>query len=192
VDDHPRPITLDPAQQALFAIPDPDPGTGYGFRGPVAAGAARITYRQLDYWARTGLVEPSIRSACGSGTTRLYSFRDILVLQVVKRLLETGLGLPSIRAAVATLRDRGAADLAGITLMSDGVSVYECTSDDDVVDLVRGGQGVFGIAIGAVWSDVQGFLEEIPAEAAWSEPEALEAQSDEQSDRPARWLRPVG
>lgn len=191
MDDHPRPVTFDPAQQALFAIPDPDPGMGYGFRGPVAAGAARITYRQLDYWARTGLVEPSIRAAGGSGTTRLYSFRDILVLQVVKRLLETGVGLPSIRAAVATLRDRGAADLAGITLMSDGVSVYECTSDDDVVDLVRGGQGVFGIAIGAVWSDVQGFLEAVPAERAWSGSDESD-ESDDMGQRPARWLRPVG
>jgi DNA-binding transcriptional MerR regulator len=164
VEDRPRPLTIDPAQQALFAIPDADPASGVGYRGPVAAGAARVTYRQLDYWARTGLVEPSIRVAGGSGTARLYSFRDILVLQVVKRLLETGVSLQSIRAAVVTLRGRGAADLAGITLMSDGISVYECTSDDDVVDLVRGGQGVFGIAIGAVWSDVRGFLESVPSE----------------------------
>ena len=58
--------------------------------------------------------------------------------------LETGVSLASIRAAIGTLRDRGADDLAAITLMSDGVTVYECTSDDEVVDLVRGGQGVFG------------------------------------------------
>lgn len=172
MEDRPRPLTIDPAQQALFAIPDPDPASGVGYRGPVAAGAARITYRQLDYWARTGLVEPSVRVASGSGTARLYSFRDILVLQVVKRLLETGVSLQSIRAAVVTLRGRGADDLAGITLMSDGLSVYECTSDDDVVDLVRGGQGVFGIAIGAVWSDVRGFLESVPSEPADAPDEA--------------------
>jgi DNA-binding transcriptional MerR regulator len=164
-------VTIDPAQQELFAIPDPDPGTGVGYRGPVAAGAARITYRQLDYWARTGLVEPSIRTASGSGTARLYSFRDILVLQVVKRLLDSGVSLQNVRAAVRTLRGRGAEDLAGITLMSDGITVYACTSDDDVVDLVRGGQGVFGIAIGAVLSDVRGFLAAVPAEATGEGPD---------------------
>ena len=61
-----------------------------GYRGPTACSAAGITYRQLDYWARTGLVEPSVRAAHGSGSQRLYSFRDILVLKVVKRLLDTG------------------------------------------------------------------------------------------------------
>jgi DNA-binding transcriptional MerR regulator len=185
VDDPFLPVVVDPAQQALFAIPDPDPRSGRGYRGPVAAGAARITYRQLDYWARTGLVVPSVQAAHGSGTNRLYSFRDILVLQVVKRLLETGVSLSSIRAAVATLRDRGTADLAAITLMSDGTTVYECTSDDEVVDLVRGGQGVFGIAIGSVWSDVQGFLADVPDEAA-GEPDAP------RSEPAGRWLRPVG
>jgi DNA-binding transcriptional MerR regulator len=185
VEQRPRPLTIDPAQQVLFAIPDLD-GTGRGYRGPVAAGAARITYRQLDYWARTGLVEPSIRTAHGSGSARLYSFRDILVLQVVKRLLETGVSLQSIRAAVGTLRDRGARDLAGITLMSDGISVYECSNDDDVIDLVSGGQGVFGIAIGAVWSDVQGFLEAVPAELV----EAPEGSHDRSAQR--RILRSVG
>src|SRR5581483_6074513 len=61
-----------------------------GYRGPTACAAAGITYRQLDYWARTGLVEPSVRAAHGSGTQRLYSFRDILVLKIVKRLLDAG------------------------------------------------------------------------------------------------------
>ena len=186
MEDRPRPITIDPAQQALFALPEPDPGTGRGYRAPVAAGAARITYRQLDYWARTGLVEPSLRTAAGSGSVRLYTLRDILVLQVVKRLLETGVGLPSIRAAVATLRDRGTTDLAGITLMCDGVSVYECSSDDDVVDLVRGGQGVFGIALAAVWSDVQDYVADLP-------PESVEAAATEDDTTPrGRWLRSVG
>src|SRR2546422_26983 len=96
-----------------------------GYRGPTACAAAGITYRQLDYWARTGLVEPSVRPAHGSGTQRLYDFRDILVLKVVKRLLDTGVSLQQIRTAVQHLRDRGVSDLAQITLMSDGVSVYE-------------------------------------------------------------------
>ena len=64
-----------------------------GYRGPTACKAAGITYRQLDYWARTGLVEPTVRPATGSGTQRLYGFRDILVLRVVKRLLDSGVSL---------------------------------------------------------------------------------------------------
>jgi DNA-binding transcriptional MerR regulator len=134
-----------------------------GYRGPTACSAAGITYRQLDYWARTGLVEPSVRAAHGSGSQRLYSFRDILVLKVVKRLLDTGISLQQIRAAVQHLRDRGSADLAQVTLMSDGVSVYECTSADEVVDLLAGGQGGFGIALGRVWREVEGDLAVLPA-----------------------------
>jgi DNA-binding transcriptional MerR regulator len=134
-----------------------------GYRGPTACSAAGITYRQLDYWARTGLVEPSVRAAHGSGSQRLYSFRDILVLKVVKRLLDAGISLQQVRAAVQHLRDRGIEDLAQVTLMSDGVSVYECTSPDEVIDLLQGGQGVFGIALGRVWDDVEGDLAVLPS-----------------------------
>src|SRR5690606_10523651 len=114
----------------------------------------------------TKLVEPSVRSAQGSGSQRLYSFRDILVLKVVKRLLDTGVSLQQIRTAVTHLRDRGVRDLAQITLMSDGVSVYECTSADEVVELLQGGQGVFGIALGRVWQEVEGSLAALPGERA--------------------------
>ncbi|HMG29206.1 MAG TPA: MerR family transcriptional regulator [Jiangellaceae bacterium] len=141
-----------------------------GYRGPTACAAAGITYRQLDYWARTGLVEATVRPASGSGTQRLFSFRDILVLKIVKRLLDTGVSLQQIRQAVQYLRDRGVEDLAGITLMSDGASVYECTSADEVVDLVQGGQGVFGIAVGRVWREVEATLVEMPGERPGEEP----------------------
>ena len=152
------------ADEALGISGDADPGSAdLGYRGPTACSAAGITYRQLDYWARTGLVEPSVRAARGSGSQRLYSFRDILVLKVVKRLLDTGISLQQIRAAVQHLRDRGTDDLAQVTLMSDGVSVYECTSADEVVDLLQGGQGVFGIALGRVWREVEGDLAVLPA-----------------------------
>jgi DNA-binding transcriptional MerR regulator len=137
-----------------------------GFRGPIACSAAGITYRQLDYWARTGLVEPSVRTAHGSGSQRLYSFRDILVLKVIKRLLDTGVSLQNIRTAVEHLREGGVEDLAQVTLMSDGASVYECRSQDEVIDLVQGGQGVFGIAVGRVWREVEGSLAELPSERA--------------------------
>ena len=153
------------AQGLLFEGPVTPLPEDVGYRGPVACGAAGITYRQLDYWARTGLVEPSIRPAAGSGSQRLYSFRDVLVLKIVKRLLDTGVSLQQIRAAVTHLRERGVADLAGITLMSDGASVYECTSPEEVVDLVQGGQGVFGIAVGRVWREVEADLVQLPCEA---------------------------
>jgi DNA-binding transcriptional MerR regulator len=177
-------------QQLLFG---PEPGTArsehipedLGFRGPVACAAAGITYRQLDYWARTGLVEPSVRPAAGSGSQRLYGFRDILVLKVVKRLLDTGISLQQIRAAVAHLRERGSADLAEVTLMSDGVSVYECTSPDEVVDLLQGGQGVFGIALGRVWQEVEGSLAELPSEPSAADVTSVTA-ADELASRRVR------
>ncbi len=167
-------------QGALFDVPETSLLEGVGYRGPVACAAAEITYRQLDYWARTGLVEPSIRPATGSGTQRLYGFRDILVLKVVKRLLDTGVSLQNIRTAVGHLRERGVEDLATLTLMSDGASVYECTSEDEVIDLVRGGQGVFGIAVGKVWREVEGTLLTLPSERGSG---AHVASDDELSER---------
>jgi DNA-binding transcriptional MerR regulator len=137
-----------------------------GYRGPTACAAAGITYRQLDYWARTDLVVPTIRSATGSGSQRLYSFKDILVLKVVKRLLDAGVSLQNIRVAVEALRLRGVDDLAQVTLLSDGTSVYECTSNEEVVDLLRGGQGVFGIAVSGALRELRGSLAQLPGERA--------------------------
>ena len=172
------------AQGLLFTEDLPVLDEQLGYRGPTACKAAGITYRQLDYWARTGLVEPSVRPATGSGTQRLYSFRDILVLKVVKRLLDTGVSLQQIRVAVGHLRERGVDDLAQITLMSDGASVYECMSADEVIDLVQGGQGVFGIAVGKVWRDVEGSLAELPGERLGDEPSEL--VSDEHDELASR------
>jgi DNA-binding transcriptional MerR regulator len=156
-----------------------------GYRGPTACAAAGITYRQLDYWARTGLVEPTVRSATGSGTQRLYGFRDILLLKVIKRLLDAGISLQQIRQAVAHLRARGTDDLTRVTLMSDGASVYECTSDDQVIDLLQGGQGVFGIAIGGVWREIEGSLADLPSERT-AESEADLADDELAARRKAR------
>ncbi len=156
----------DEEQGLLFGEEPPPSPEDVGYRGPTACMAAGITYRQLDYWARTKLVEPSVRPASGSGSQRLYGFRDILTLKVVKRLLDTGISLQQIRAAVDYLRDQGASDITQVTLMSDGASVYACTSPDEVVDLLQGGQGVFGIALGRVWQEVEGTLADLPAERA--------------------------
>jgi DNA-binding transcriptional MerR regulator len=174
------------AQGMLFDGDLPELDEQAGYRGPIACKAVGITYRQLDYWARTGLVEPTVRTAGGSGTQRLYGFRDILVLKVVKRLLDTGVSLQQIRAAITHLRDRGVEDLAQITLMSDGASVYECTSADEVIDLVQGGQGVFGIAVGRVWREVEGTLAALPTERPEDETPAPTSDDELAKRRRAR------
>jgi DNA-binding transcriptional MerR regulator len=161
-----------------------------GYRGVAACHAVGISYRQLDYWARTDLVVPSIRDATGSGSQRLYSFRDLVVLKVVKRLLDAGVSLQNIRKAIDTLHSHGVDDLAAITLISDGTTVYMCRSPEEVVDLLQGGQGVFGIAIGGAFKEIQGSLSELPAERAGEpEPQAAEAgaaMGDELAARRAR------
>ena len=172
-----------PLQGTLFADPAGTPGEHVGYRGPTACAAAGITYRQLDYWARTGLVDPSIRSATGSGSQRLYSFKDILVLKVVKRLLDTGVSLQNIRTAVEALRARGVDDLARITLLSDGTTVYECTSSEEVVDLLRGGQGVFGIAVSGALRELVGSLAHLPGERADGATEAPPASMTDELSR---------
>ena len=174
------------AEQGLLFSDDLAPmPEDVGFRGPTACAAAGVTYRQLDYWARTGLVEPSVRGASGSGTQRLYSFRDVLLLRIIKSLLDAGVSLQQIRTAISHLRERGTDDLTQVTLMSDGASVYECRSAGEVIDLLQGGQGVFGIAIGGVWNEIEGTLAELPSERT-AEVEAEPLAGDELAARRAR------
>lgn len=140
-------------------LTDDNREVGYGDAATCIA--AGITIRQLDYWARTGLVTPSVGQL---DDLRLYSFRDILVLKLVRRLLDTGISLRQIRAAVRHLRDSTRGDLTLVTLMSDGVSIYECTSMNEVVDLLQRGQGMFGIAVGRIWKEVEAALANLPGE----------------------------
>ena len=179
-------------EQGLLFTDDVSPlPSDLGYRGPTACSAAGITYRQLDYWARTGLIEPTVRGAKGSGSQRLYSFRDILILKIIKRLLDAGISLQQIRTAVSHLRERGTDDLTHVTLMSDGASVYECTSNDEVIDLLQGGQGVFGIAIGGVWREIEGTLAELPSERA-DEPVAVATSSAADELAARREARKIG
>jgi DNA-binding transcriptional MerR regulator len=116
-----------------------------GFSGPTVCRLTGVTYRQLDYWARTSLVTPSITPATGSGSKRTYSYGDVLEVKVIKSLLNSGLSLARTRQAVECLRNALGADLASSSLvMSDSGSVL-AKSDGDLVDLLRGGQGVFNI-----------------------------------------------
>jgi DNA-binding transcriptional MerR regulator len=139
-----------------------------GFRAPQVCNLVGISYRQLDYWARTDLLKPSLQSAQGSGSQRLYSFADVVQLRVVKRLLDAGMSLKKIRQAMDILREQLDSDspLADVTLLSDGHTIYAAHSDEEVVDLFRGGQGVFGIAVGPVQEELEGeILELFPDEA---------------------------
>jgi len=116
-----------------------------GFSGPTVCRLTGVTYRQLDYWARTGLVTPSITPAQGSGSKRAYSYSDVLEVKVIKSLLNSGISLSRARQAVECLRNSLGADLASSSLvMSDAGSVL-AHDDGDLVDLLRGGQGVFNI-----------------------------------------------
>jgi DNA-binding transcriptional MerR regulator len=125
-----------------------------GYRVPEVCKIAGISYRQLDYWARTGLVTPSVRDAGGSGTQRLYSFRDLLMLKIIKRFLDTGVSLQRIRKAVEYLREHLGDEPTGVTLMSDGHRIYACESPEEIIDLLQQGQGVFAIALDKVWDEL--------------------------------------
>jgi DNA-binding transcriptional MerR regulator len=136
-----------------------------GYRVPEVCRVVGITYRQLDYWARTELVTPSVREAGGSGTQRLYSFQDLIRLRLIKSLLDTGVSLQQIRKAIEYLRDNEANELTGITLMSDGHRIYACTSPGEVMDVLQRGQGVFGIALDRVRAELEGTLRTTASQA---------------------------
>jgi DNA-binding transcriptional MerR regulator len=134
-----------------------------GYRAPLVCRLVGISYRQLDYWARTDLIKPSVQDARGSGSQRLYSFPDVVQLKVIKRLLDAGMSLKKIRQAVEILRQqlRSERPLADVTLLSDGSTIYAATSPDEVVDVFRRGQGVFGIAVGPVQDELEGELHDL-------------------------------
>ncbi len=133
-------------------------GTNAGYRAPQVCNLVDITYRQLDYWARTELIRPSVQRAQGSGSQRLYSFTDIVQLKVVKRLLDAGMSLKKIRQAMEILRVEleSESPLTDVTLLSDGLTIFAAHSPDEVVDIFQRGQGVFGIAVGPVQAELVG------------------------------------
>jgi DNA-binding transcriptional MerR regulator len=137
------------------------------YRSEAACHAAGISHRQLDYWARTGLVKPSVRFG-QPGKHNLYSFRDILLLKVIKRLLDAGISLKQARVAVLHLQRYEGDDLSRVTLMSDGVSIYELTSDDEIIALLKGNTAVFGVALDRVAEEVAGALDEVPSHSVAS------------------------
>jgi len=129
-----------------------------GYSGTRAADVVGITYRQLDYWARTGLIAPSIASAAGSGSRRLYSYRDLLELRVVKSMLDAGIKLEAVRNAFDYLRTQAEVDIASAHLVISGKDVLLCDGDD-LIDVMRRGQGVLNVlAIGGLKDDLDAQL----------------------------------
>ena len=132
-----------------------------GYRGPQVCKVVGITYRQLDYWARTDLLRPSISEARGSGTQRRYSYQDLLELKVIKRLLDAGLSLQSTRRAIECLRASGE-DVAAANLVIDQGSTVLARTGEEIIDLLRGGQGVLNIVpMATVVSELDAAIHEL-------------------------------
>ncbi|MBM6691864.1 MerR family transcriptional regulator [Bifidobacterium pullorum subsp. saeculare] len=159
-------------QGELFATEDAE-DTRRGYRGTVASKVAGITYRQLDYWARKQIVEPSITPSHGSGSRRLYSFKDVVILAVSKRLLDAGVNLQNVTAAISFLSRRTTAQLADVTIMCDGQQVYECTTSEQMLNLLRSGKAVFGVSVGSLWHEIDEALEHEDYVDLASKPAAL-------------------
>jgi DNA-binding transcriptional MerR regulator len=116
-----------------------------GYSGTRAAAVVGISYRQLDYWARTDLIRPSLTDASGSGSRRMYSYRDLLELRVIKSLLDAGIKLESVRRVFEYLRAHVSDDIGAATLVISGATVTLCQGDQLVDVLKRSGQGVLNV-----------------------------------------------
>ena len=133
-----------------------------GFRGPQVCKIVGITYRQLDYWARTDLIRPSIADAKGSGTQRRYSYRDLVELKVIKNLLDAGVSLQLARKGIEYIRKNLGEDIASASLVIDGPKSVLARSDGEVIDLMRKGQGVLSIvALGPVVDQLESAIHQL-------------------------------
>lgn len=152
-----------------------------GYRGPQVCKYVGITYRQLDYWARTGLLTPSIQGASGSGSQRLYSFQDLVLLRTIKSLIEAGMSLQRVREAIKYVRDNIDGDLTDAILVSIGETIMVVRDDRELIDALKGGQIAFTVALGSVRDD----LADLEAEGAGvkSLEQAVAGRDSAQSDR---------
>ncbi len=138
-----------------------------GFSGKRTAEIVGITYRQLDYWARTDLVRPSIQTAKGSGSRRRYSYRDLLELKVIKNLLDAGIKLESVREVFSYLRENLGEDVASANLVISGSTSVLVRSGAEIIDLLQNGQGVLNVLpLGAVKDEVDSAIVDLFPEAA--------------------------
>ena len=135
-----------------------------GYRAPQVCRIVGITYRQLDYWARTGFMVPSLQRAQGSGSQRLYSFADLVQLKVVKRLIDAGMDVKRIRRAFSELSGRKTSwnwEDGQITLVSDGSSIYALKSPEEIIDIFKKGQAVLGVVLGPLVDEISGEVHQL-------------------------------
>ena len=130
----------------------------FGYRGTVASRVAGITYRQLDYWARKRIVVPSIAPSTGSGSRRLYAFRDVVILAVSKKLLDIGVNLQNVTNAVEYLMRQPSDRLEHMTILCDGQQVEECVEGEQMARMLSRGEAVFGVSVGALWHRIHDAL----------------------------------
>jgi DNA-binding transcriptional MerR regulator len=161
------------------ALAGRDGGDEIGFRGPQVCKIVGISYRQLDYWARTDLVRPSLADARGSGTQRRYSYRDLVRLKVIKNLLDSGVKLQAARKAIEYVRGDLGDDWASASLVLNGTNSVLVRTGEDLVDVVRQGQGVLNIvSLGQVVDELEASIHDLGDAAP--------------SDAPARAAHPAG
>jgi DNA-binding transcriptional MerR regulator len=144
-----------------------------GFRGPQVCKLVGITYRQLDYWARTDLIRPSLADAKGSGSQRRYAYTDLVELKVIKSLLDAGVSLRSARTAIEYLRTNLGEDIAAASLVLNGAGSVLARTDGEIVDLVRKGQGVLNIVpLGGMVDELDAAILELRPKPAADAPAA--------------------
>ena len=132
--------------------------TQIGYSGTRTAKVVGISYRQLDYWARTDLIRPSLSDASGSGSRRSYSYNDLLELKAIKKLLDSGIKLEQVRKVFAYLREHVSTDIAAAHIVIDGGSVMLCDGDE-LVDVLKNGQGVLNVlSLGGVRDELEADL----------------------------------
>lgn len=126
------------------------------YSGKRAAEIVGISYRQLDYWARTDLIRPSVDDAAGSGSRRQYTYRDLIELKIVKSLLDAGIKLESVRVAFEYLRDELGEDVASARLVIGGGRAVLVRDDAELVDVLQSGQLVMTsvLSLDGVLSDI--------------------------------------
>ena len=128
-----------------------------GYTGPEVCKITGITYRQLDHWTTSKLISASIRNLKGSGFHRIYSFQDIIQIKLVNKLREAGVSLQKIRIALKNIENILGDDtqISDVSIFSDGKSIYVISDNDQMIDLLKSGQAVFGISLGPVHTEAE-------------------------------------
>jgi DNA-binding transcriptional MerR regulator len=169
-------------------------GEEQGFRGPQVCKIVGITYRQLDHWDRTGLIRPSLASARGSGTQRRYSYRDVVVLKIIKQLLDSGVTLQRARKAIEFFRQSVSEDLSSASLVLGASDSVLARNGEELLDLLHRGQGVFNVVpLSGVVTDVDAGIHRFaPAESAQSAENAADDENAADAEKAANAVGRAG